>query len=46
MIWTVVVNEVWKHRNNIIFKGGAVDVLEVFAFVQLKTLLYEKTNKY
>ena len=36
MIWIAVVNEVWKHRNRVIFKGGAVDVLKVFALVQLK----------
>ena len=36
MIWIAVVNEVWKHRNSAIFKGGVVNVLEVFALVQLK----------
>jgi len=30
------VNEVWKHRNMVIFNGGVVDVLEAFALVQLK----------
>ncbi|XP_068466471.1 uncharacterized protein [Phaseolus vulgaris] len=36
-IWIVVVNEVWRHRNRVIFKGGGVDVLEAFTLVQLKT---------
>jgi len=26
----------WKHRNRVIFRGGVIDVLEVFALVQLK----------
>jgi len=37
VIWIAVVNKIWKHRNNVIFKGGVVDdVLEVFDLVQLK----------
>jgi len=36
MIWIVVLSEIWKHRNNVIFKGGEVDVLELFTLVQLK----------
>jgi len=36
-IWIAVVNEVWRHINRVIFKGGVVDVLEAFALVQLKT---------
>jgi len=36
VIWIAIVNEVWKHRNMVIFKGGVVNVLEVFALVQLK----------
>ena len=36
MIWTTVVSELWKHRNNVIFKGGVVDGLEVIALVQVK----------
>jgi len=35
-IWIVVVSKIWKHMNNFIFKGGVVDVLELFAMVQLK----------
>jgi len=37
VIWIAVINEIWKHRNKVIFKGGVVDVLEVFALIQLKT---------
>jgi len=36
VIWIAVVNEIWNHRNIVIFKGGVIDVLEVFALVQLK----------
>jgi len=36
VIWIVVVNEIWKHRNKVIFRGGVIDVVEVFALVQLK----------
>jgi len=36
VIWIAVVNEVRKHTNRVIFKRGVVNVLEVFAFVQLK----------
>jgi len=36
VIWITVVNEVWKHRNRVIFKGGVVDVMKAFALVQLK----------
>jgi len=36
VIWIAVVNEIWKHRNIVIFRGGVIDVLEVFALVQLK----------
>jgi len=35
-IWIAVVNEIWKHRNKVIFDGGVINVLEVFALVQLK----------
>jgi len=36
-IWIAVVNEVSRHKNRVIFKGGVIDVLEAFALVQLKT---------
>ena len=36
VVWIAVVNEVWKHRNMVIFNRGVVDVLEAFALVQLK----------
>ncbi|XP_068492296.1 uncharacterized protein [Phaseolus vulgaris] len=36
VIWIAVVNEIWKHRNRVIFRRGVIDVLEVFALVQLK----------
>jgi len=36
VIWTALVSELWKHRNNVIFNGGVVDGLEVVALVQVK----------
>jgi len=36
VIWIGVVNEVWKHKNRVIFKGGVVDVVKVFVLAQLK----------
>ena len=36
VIWTVVVSELWNHRNNVIFNGGVVDGLEVVVLVQVK----------
>jgi len=33
VIWTAVVSELWKHRNNVIFEWGVVDGLEVVALV-------------
>jgi len=35
-IWVGVVSEIWKHRNNIIFKRGVGDAFEVFSLVQVK----------
>jgi len=35
-ILIVVISEMWKHRNNVIFKGGVVDCLELFVMIQLK----------
>ena len=37
VVWIAVINEVWKHRNMVIFNGGVVDVLEAFTLIQLKT---------
>jgi len=36
-IWIAIVNEIWKYKNRVIFKGRVVDVLEAFKLVQLKT---------
>jgi len=35
-LWIAVVSEIWKHKNKLIFKGGVIDVLEIFTLVQLK----------
>jgi len=38
MIWNAGVSKLWKHRNNVIFKEGVVDDLEVVALIQVKAL--------
>jgi len=45
-IWVGVVSEIWKHRNNVIFKKGKVDVSEVFAMIQVNvwSCIYSKTR--
>jgi len=35
-VWIAVVGELWKHRNEMIFKGGRIDHNEIFTLVQLK----------
>jgi len=35
-IWIAVVNEIWSHRNKIIFKDGVLDYSEIFSSAQLK----------
>jgi len=32
----VLVSEIWRHRNNCLFKGGVVDHIEVFSLAQVK----------
>jgi len=36
VIWVGIVNEIWKHKNSIIFNRGVEDVFEVFASMQVK----------
>ncbi|KAK8470303.1 hypothetical protein PHAVU_004G108700, partial [Phaseolus vulgaris] len=31
-----IVSEIWNHRNNVVFKNGRVDLVEVFTMVQRK----------
>jgi len=35
-VWIAVVGEIWKHKNNHIFKGGVIDHSEMFTLAQLK----------
>jgi len=35
-VWIAIVNEIWKHRNNHIFRSGVIDHSEMFTLVQLK----------
>jgi len=44
VIWTIVVSELWKHKNKVIFKGGIVDALEMFALVQLRAWSWVTTK--
>jgi len=39
-LWIVVVSEIWKQKNNVIFKGGVVDVSGMFTLAQLKIYMY------
>jgi len=32
----VVISEIWKHMNKVIFKGGVIDVSKMFALILLK----------
>jgi len=34
-VWIVVVSEIWKHMNKVIFKGGVVDIVKMFVMAQL-----------
>jgi len=38
-------SEIWKYRNNVIFKKGKVDVFEVFVLVQVNvsSWIYSKS---
>jgi len=29
-MWVVVVIEIWKHENKVVFRGGVVDEMKVF----------------
>ena len=35
-IWIALVGEIWRHKNNCLFKGGVVDHTEVFSLAQVK----------
>ena len=30
-VWIALVSEIWRHKNNCLFKGGVVDHSEVFS---------------
>ena len=34
-MWVVVIGEIWKQRNKVIFKNGRVDHLEIYKMTQL-----------
>ena len=36
VIWIVVVSEISKHKNNVIFKGSVIYVSKMFIFIHLK----------
>jgi len=40
--WVTIVSEIWNHRNKVVFKGGLVDVEEIFSLAQLKGWLWIK----
>ena len=35
-IWVALVSDIWRHRNNCIYKGGVLDHFEIFSSAQLK----------
>jgi len=45
-VWIAVVREIWKQRNQVIFKEGRADISEIFTLAQLKawTWLTNKEN--
>jgi len=43
-MWVAIVSEIWSHRNKVVFRGGIVDVEEIFSLAQLKGWLWIKYN--
>ena len=35
-VWVAIINEISRHRNKHIFKGGTIDHCEIFSLTQLK----------
>ena len=35
-VWIALISEIWRHRNNCLFKGRVVDHIEVFSLAQIK----------
>jgi len=35
-VWIALVSELWRHKNNCLFKGGVVNHTEVFSLAQVK----------
>ena len=40
-MWIVVIGELWKHRNRVIFKEGRVNHLEISIIAQLKGMVMD-----
>jgi len=36
IVWIALVSEIWTHKNNCLFKGGMVDLTEIFSLTQVK----------
>jgi len=34
-MWLAIVGEIWRHRNEVIFKQKKVDTEEIFSFAQV-----------
>jgi len=43
-IWIALVSEIWRHRNNCLFKVGVVDHTEVFSLAQVKVWSWIKSK--
>ena len=35
-MWLTIISKIWNHINNVVFKGGVVDVEKIFSLTQLK----------
>jgi len=42
-VWITLVSEIWRHKNNCLFKGGVVDHSKVFSLAQLKVECFKDT---
>jgi len=41
-VFVAIVNEIWKHRNKIVFQEGRVDAVEIFTVAQSNIRLWAK----
>ncbi|XP_057444048.1 uncharacterized protein LOC130736222 [Lotus japonicus] len=44
LIWVAMIASIWLRRNNVVFRGGVVEVERIVELVQFKTWLWRKAN--